>query len=264
VRLIVRSWNIFHGRTVPAGGAVYVEEAVRLASTGAPDIVCLQEVPVWAVEHLSRWSGMQAVGRVAMPALGGPLARRLTDVDPRRLRSALTGQANALLVAPRIRVLETRQLVLNPRSLRRSAARRLGLPPSVRRRWGRDRRVAQIARIAQGDDTATVANLHLTTSYDSRPAGVELLRAVAALDEGAVTGEATILCGDLNLTPASSPELRRLREAGFSPPLPGIDQILVRGATLTRAPQAWPDDRRRHGHALLSDHAPLEAEMMTP
>jgi hypothetical protein len=39
--------------------------------------------------------------------------------------------------------------------------------------------------------------------------------------------------------------------------------VLVRGLTLLDAPFAWPDVRRRTEDAvLLSDHAPVEAEMM--
>ncbi|MDX6465015.1 MAG: hypothetical protein QOI27_55, partial [Gaiellaceae bacterium] len=44
----------------------------------------------------------------------------------------------------------------------------------------------------------------------------------------------------------------------FSEPLPGsIDQILVRGLPST-PPVAWPEERRRAGGRLLSDHAPVE------
>ena len=49
-----------------------------------------------------------------------------------------------------------------------------------------------------------------------------------------------------------------LEEWGFSQPLAGsIDQILVRGAPST-PPEAWPEERRRVGRRLLSDHAPVE------
>jgi endonuclease/exonuclease/phosphatase family metal-dependent hydrolase len=45
----------------------------------------------------------------------------------------------------------------------------------------------------------------------------------------------------------------------FSPPIEGIDQILVRGVAFERAPSAWPVEQRRVNGALLSDHAPVEA-----
>jgi endonuclease/exonuclease/phosphatase family metal-dependent hydrolase len=47
----------------------------------------------------------------------------------------------------------------------------------------------------------------------------------------------------------------------FSPPIEGIDQILVRGFELARTPSAWPAERRRVNGALLSDHSPVEAEV---
>jgi hypothetical protein len=46
---------------------------------------------------------------------------------------------------------------------------------------------------------------------------------------------------------------------GFSQPLPGIDQILVRGLELVEGPSPWPNERRRSRGWLLSDHAPVEA-----
>jgi endonuclease/exonuclease/phosphatase family metal-dependent hydrolase len=263
VRLIVCSWNLFHGRTSPEGSTLHLEAAVRLIAAGEPDVVCLQELPVWAVGSLAGWSGMQAFGAVAMPPLGGPLARRLTERSPRRLRSGLTGQANAILVSRRLRVTEIESIVLNPRPVRRREARRQGLPTAVRRAWARNRRVSQLLRVGAGDETATVVNCHLTACGDSRPAGVELLRAVGRAEAWRRPHEPIVLCGDFNLTPASSKELRSLAEHGFSPPLPRIDQILVRGLVFERAPEAWPDERRRHDGLLLSDHAPLEAELTT-
>jgi hypothetical protein len=48
-----------------------------------------------------------------------------------------------------------------------------------------------------------------------------------------------------------------LRERGYSDPPPGIDQILVRGLPASE-PDVWPEERRRVGGRLLSDHAPVE------
>jgi endonuclease/exonuclease/phosphatase family metal-dependent hydrolase len=264
MRLLVRTWNLFHGRTVPETGRTELETMVRLAAVGGPDIVCLQEVPVWALRELSRWSGMAAFGAVTMPALGGPLARRLTELDPRRLRSALTGQANALLVRRRLSTRGHETLPLNPWSFRRREAARLGLPFSIRLAWARDRRVAQVLRVVDGDASTVVVNLHLTASPDSRPADAELLRAATYAEGYAAPTEPIVLAGDLNLTAASSWTLPELGSWGFSAPAGGIDHVLVRGWALARGPTPWPDDRRRLGDLLLSDHSPVEAEMMTP
>src|ERR687888_2168608 len=70
-RLLVRTWNLFHGNTKPPGRKAFLEEMVRLASADRPDVLCLQELPVWSLEHLARWSGMTAVTDVAKRPLPG-------------------------------------------------------------------------------------------------------------------------------------------------------------------------------------------------
>jgi endonuclease/exonuclease/phosphatase family metal-dependent hydrolase len=262
MRLLVRTWNLFHGRTVPEAGRSELEAMVCLIAHGDPDVVCLQEVPVAALGLLSGWSGMRALGAVTMPALGGRLGRRATELDPRRLRSALTGQANAVLLASPLTALGSETLALNPRAFRRREAARLGLPFSTRRRWLRDRRVAQVLRVRQGSETAVVVNLHLTASADSRPAEAELLRAATFAEGYARPDEPIVIAGDLNLTPASSSFLPELESWGFSPAGAGLDHVLARGLTIARGAAPWPDERRRLDGRLLSDHAPIEAEMM--
>jgi endonuclease/exonuclease/phosphatase family metal-dependent hydrolase len=263
MRLLVRTWNLFHGRTVPETGRTHVEGAVRLVTADGPDVVCLQEVPVWAARHLAEWSGMRAFAAVAMPALGGPLARRVTELDARRLRSALTGQANAVLVREQLRVPARETLPLNPRTVRRREAARLGLPLATRLGWSRNRRVAQLLRVDDGEATLVVVNLHLTTSADSRLADAELLRAATYAEGFARPAEAIVVAGDLNLTASSSTMLRELGSWGFSAPAAGIDHLLVRGLRVVRGPEAWSEARRRVDGELLSDHAPVEAEMMS-
>src|SRR5205807_1960452 len=58
---------------------------VRYAASDRPDVLCLQELPVWASAHLSEWSGMQAYADVAQPPRLGPLpipaAQRLADAE---------------------------------------------------------------------------------------------------------------------------------------------------------------------------------------
>jgi endonuclease/exonuclease/phosphatase family metal-dependent hydrolase len=263
VKLLIRTWNVFHGRTVPETRQTHLERMIRLAVEGRPDVVCLQEVPVWALPELEAWSGMAAAGAVAMRSVGGQLGRRLTDLDPMRLRSALTGQANAVLVARRLAVSgKPEVLVLNPRSFRRREAARQGLPASMWARWARNRRVAQVLRVTADAESAVFVNLHLTSLPDSRPADAELLRAATYAEGFAAPSEPLVLAGDLNLSLASSATLRELGRWGFSPPGAGIDHILARGFSLVRGPEAWPSERRRLGALLLSDHAPVEAEMI--
>jgi endonuclease/exonuclease/phosphatase family metal-dependent hydrolase len=242
VSLLVRTWNVFHGNAFPPERRAYLEEMVRLATADRPDLLCLQEVPVWALGRLSGWSGMTAVGAVAArPRVGSAeLGRLLTDVHHGRLRSAVTGQANAILVAPHLRMLERRTLVLNPGRLR----------PAVR-----EGRVCQAIRV---ESVGIVANFHATShAPDLRVADGQLLRAAAFADALALPAEPVILCGDANIAPGQGSSYDELLSWGYSQPAPGIDQILVRGATAT-PPLAWREERRRLDGRLLSDHAPVE------
>jgi hypothetical protein len=131
--LVVRTWNVFHGNASPPERHAFLAEMVRLVTRDAPAIVCLQELPVWSLRLLDGWSGMTAIGAVAArPLLGSrPPAleaeRRLTELNNGLLRSAFTGQANAILVDDSLHILERRTIRLNPLTFRRQEARRLGL-----------------------------------------------------------------------------------------------------------------------------------------
>jgi endonuclease/exonuclease/phosphatase family metal-dependent hydrolase len=230
VALLVRTWNLFHGNAVPPRRRAFLREMVELVTADRPDVVCLQEVPVWALRRLERWSGMQAVGAVAaFPRLGSAgLGRRLTELHHGLLRSAFTGQAVAILVARALSVSDERTLVVSTAG---------------------ERRVCQSVRL---DGRLVVGNVHVT---GGAPADAQLGRAV---DFVAAQGEAVVLAGDANLRPGTGRTYARLEELGFSAPLAGsIDQIVVRGAPAT-PPVAWPEERRRVGNLLLSDHAPVE------
>jgi endonuclease/exonuclease/phosphatase family metal-dependent hydrolase len=243
---------------------------VGLVSADEPDVVCLQEVPVWALGRLDDWSGMVALGDVAATPRLGPfpssaeVGRAITGLNHGLLRSAFTGQANAILVGPRLRVLERRAIVLNPRGFRRRQARWLGLGPLARLAWAKERRICQAVRLAHSEHGALlVANLH-ATSYrpDDRLADAELLRAAVFADALARPGETCVIAGDFNVRASRSWTLAELtgRDWGFSGSGPGIDHILVRGAKATPS-EPWSDRRRRRDGLLLSDHAPVEARV---
>ena len=53
--LLVRTWNVFHGNANPAERRGFLEEMVRLASADGSDVLCLQELPVWALSRLDEW-----------------------------------------------------------------------------------------------------------------------------------------------------------------------------------------------------------------
>jgi endonuclease/exonuclease/phosphatase family metal-dependent hydrolase len=239
---------------------------VRLVTADDPDIVCLQELPVWSVARLEEWSGMAAVDAVARSPRLGPLpwpaeaGRVVTELDHGLLRSAFTGQANAILVARRHRVLDTEVIALNAPSFRRAQARWLHLDLVTRLAWTKERRVCQAVRVAVGggEETVLVANLH-TTGYaaDQRLTDAELRRAAAFVEGLARPGEPIVLCGDVNLLAERSRTLQDLLADGFSEPAPGIDQVLVRGLPVS-PPAVWPEERRCLDGRLLSDHAPVE------
>lgn len=260
----VRTWNVFHGNASPPERHAFLADAVRLASADDPDILLLQELPVWSLQHLAEWSGMTAVGDVARRPMVGPfpasaeLGRVLTDLHHGLLRSAFTGQANAVLVRPPLRVRDHRHLRLNPWSFRRRFD--VGLTAQIA--WAKERRGCAVLRLVRGDATVVVVNLHATSNLDKRLADAELIRAATFVDGFAEPGEPVILAGDFNLTVRNSTTLPQLTspEWGFEGPSPhGIDHILVRGLNAGE-PFRWPEERRRVGGRLLSDHAPVERE----
>ena len=201
---------------------MHLREMVELASQDAPDVLCLQELPLWALSRLEEWSSLTAYTAVAKRTLvprwlGGILQRH----DPRRFRSGVTGQANAILLAPAHVPLEHRTIRISER--------------------GRERRVCHAVRL----DGIVIGNVHASNEF-KRPEvpRAELKRAHELVESMATAGEARVLAGDFNLR---DPEL----------PGPNIDHIVVAG--IEHGPLvAWPDERRLHNGAVLSDHAPVE------
>lgn len=236
MRLLVRSWNLYHGRTHPESDRLHLEPMVRLVTADAPDVVALQEVPMWAVRRLAGWSGMGCAWAMTMPARLGPLARRVTATDPRRFRASLTGQANAILVNPHFEQRRHRRVVINRGLSTRDWLLRAD-----------ERRVCHTLEVDTPAGPLLLANLHASNSPDRRLVGEEISRAAAFV----ASAGRCVLCGDFNV--------RRHPVAGFSAPIEGIDQILVRGVGLERGPEAWAEERRRVGGGVLSDHAPVEA-----
>jgi endonuclease/exonuclease/phosphatase family metal-dependent hydrolase len=238
--MLIRSWNLFHGNSCPPSRTSYLEEMVRLASADGPDVLLLQEVPAWALKWLAGWSGMTAVGDLARsPRLPPFLDRMVTALHTGLFRSLFTGQANAILVASGLRVLERTVLVLNPGGI-------LGV-------GRRERRICQIVRLVRpGGTSVVVGNLHATNS--PRFAAAEAARAAVVTLEFACAGEPVALGGDFNLEGAAA------ALDGWSAPGPGIDHLLVRGAEPSPL-HSWPDGRRRREGILLSDHPPVELQI---
>lgn len=224
--MLVRSWNVYHGRSYPPGRRGYVAAAVRLVSADRPDVVCLQELPLWSLPRLARWSGMKACpARTRRAPLGARAGRALTATHYGVVRSAFSGQANAILVVPE-----------------REAEQLGSIRISDRRHHPR---VCQAVRV---DDRLMVANIHASGAV----AQTEVDRALAWLDSFARPGEPLVLAGDFNAS---------LRLPGFSAPHGGIDDIFVRDAEATPL-RVWREERRRQNGVVLSDHAPVELTVL--
>src|SRR5262245_46364798 len=85
--MVIRAWNLFHGNTFPPGRKAYVREMVELVSADRPGIVCLQEVPSWALERTGEWADMRAVAVRTRRAKLGPFGRRVTAINAGKTRS---------------------------------------------------------------------------------------------------------------------------------------------------------------------------------
>jgi endonuclease/exonuclease/phosphatase family metal-dependent hydrolase len=97
VAMLVRTWNLFHGNASPPERRAFLRQMIELVTRDRPDVVCLQELPVWALGHLEDWSGMHATTAVARRPLLPVGARAVTALNHGLLRSAVTGEGDAIL-----------------------------------------------------------------------------------------------------------------------------------------------------------------------
>ena len=126
---------------------------IELVCDDSPDVVCLQELPVWGISRLEEWSSMQALAVVARaPRVPGRAGVRVTRWNQGFFRSAFVGQANAVLVA---------------RSLAAEDRGHLQISDP-----GRERRVVQAVGVA---GSYVIANLH--ANHGREVAQLELERA---------------------------------------------------------------------------------------
>jgi endonuclease/exonuclease/phosphatase family metal-dependent hydrolase len=264
--MIVRTWNLFHGNTSPPGRRAYLREMVELVTADRPGIVCLQEVPAWALDEVGTWAGMRAVGdrtrRPRLPVLG----RRITSLHAGLFRSGLHGQGNVILLQPDVTVRERKVITLNTNVFCEEQGRRLGLDEKLTRWWEAERRICHTVKIELPNRTRMlVANLH-ATSYDRDPRlpDAELRRATSFVTRQSDLKEVLVIAGDFNVTRERSQTIHDLThvhpEDTWAGTSASVDHVLVRGAAVTSA-RVWPDDERRLGGKLLSDHAPVEVEI---
>lgn len=236
---------------------------IELITAGGPGVVCLQEVPAWALQAVGTWAGMHAIGD--RTRRGRPLGRGVTALHAGFFRSSFHGQGNVILLPRDATVRVHKTITLNTNPFCEEEGRKLGLDEKTTRRWERERRICQVVKLERPDRRRLlVANVHATSAPDRRLADAELRRAANFVDRQSEIDEVLIFAGDFNLTPAQSTTIAALLEAPpetrWSQAGPNIDHVLVRGAKAS-AVRVWSEDERRHDGRLLSDHAPVEVEV---
>ena len=229
----MRTSNLFHGNTMPPGRRAYLREMVELVTADRPEVVCLQEVPAWALATVGEWAGMTAVAD--RTRRGRPFARRITSLNPGFFRSAFNGQGNVILLPVDATVRVHKTITLNTNPFCEEEGRKLGLDEGTTRRWQRERRICQVVKAERPDrQRLLVANLHATGhAPDSRLADAELRRAASFVDRQSEVEEIVIFAGDFNVTEAQSRTIAALLDAPpesrWSAAGPNIDHVLVRG-----------------------------------
>lgn len=187
--LRVLTWNLFHGRSVPAAGRQLLEEFVELIAGWEWDVALLQEVPPWWPADLARRAG--ADYRRVLTSRNSLLAlRRAVAVRRPDLIKSNGGGCNAILVRGK-GVVEHR-------------VRQLG--------WWPERRWMHGVRLSSG---VWAGNLH------TEAAAAQGVRAAQALVEWAA-GAPVLLGGDFNVR---QPALPGLKPAGGR----GVDQVYAGG-----------------------------------
>jgi endonuclease/exonuclease/phosphatase family metal-dependent hydrolase len=267
--VLIRTWNLHLGNTVPRRRKQHVREMVELITADRPDIVALQEVPVWAVKSLGEWSGMQvASARAKRPKLGpvpitAGLGHSLAAPNAGKRSKKYTGKANAILFPKEATVRSHKTITLNTNPFVEDRGAQFGLTKKQMLWWERERRVCQVLQYEMPDrQRYLVANLHATSTGDLRIPDAELRRAVNFIIRASELEEALIVLGDYNILRANSTTIAELMNA---PPEdrwmtsgPQIDYILLRRAINTSA-RVWSEHERAYDGVLLSNNPPVEA-----
>jgi endonuclease/exonuclease/phosphatase family metal-dependent hydrolase len=176
--MLVLSWNLFHGRAVPAAGRPLAVEFGRALAGWAWDVALLQEVPPWWPARLGAACGASA--RMALTSRNVPFApRRAIAARNPDLLAAAGGGCNAILVrGAGIAAHRMRELTRRP-----------------------ERRVMHGVRL----DAGWVVNLHASTHPPEQRRADLLGAAETALAWAA--GAPLVFGGDLNSTQPAMPGL---------------------------------------------------------
>jgi len=269
--VIVRTWNLFHGNTYPPGRRAYLREMVELITADRPEIVCLQEIPAWALPHVGAWANMQSVwARARRPRLGpfpvpAVVGRALTAPHHGLTRSGFAGQGNVILFPSDASIREDKSITLNTNPFCEERGREFVLTPKQMIALEKERRVLHLVQYELPNrQRYLVANLHASSFADTRLPDAELRRGINFVIRCSQLEETVIVGGDFNVRPEESTTVQELinapREARWRHAGTGIDQFLFRRAIATSV-NVWPDEARMYNGKLLSDHAPVEADV---
>jgi endonuclease/exonuclease/phosphatase family metal-dependent hydrolase len=217
-RMIVLTWNLFHGRAVPPAGRSLQREFAAALAGWEWDVALLQECPPWWPEALAVAAAAEYDVALTSRNCLLPARRWAAERWPDLMRSG-GGSSNAILVRGGERIAAR-------------ARRRLRLWP--------ERRVVHAVRLEPSG--VWVANLHAQVHSQARAEADLALAARSAL--GWAGPEApVVLGGDLN---QRHPSAEGFAVAGGH----GVDHVLVRGLEAegrVQTPERGP----------LSDHAPV-------
>lgn len=215
--LRVLSWNLKHGRAVPARRGDLQHAFAAAVAAWEWDVALLQEVPPWWPPELATRAGALTAALVLTSRNSLlPVRRALAQRWPELMRSG-GGSANAILS----------RMPARPGTHQR---RRLCRLPE--RRW--------VHGLALEDGT-WVANLH-ATAHDTPAAKRDCVLAARSVEEWAA-GAPCVLGGDFNLRDLALPGLRH---AGGH----DVDHVFC-------SPSLRPVSCQVAQRGELSDHAPL-------
>ena len=227
MRLRVLTWNLMHGRSVPAAGRELFDPFASALERWEWEVALLQEVPPWWPARLG--ARLNAEYRQVLTSRNGllPLRRAIATRWPDLIKSH-GGGANAILVRED-RIIEHRTLRL------------CRLPE---RRW------AHAARLACG---VWMANLHATAHHPAAARRDSRLAAATTLAWAAE--EPLVLGGDFNLPllslgglqHAGGRDVDHVFAAGWDPI--GTADVLEHGQLSDHAPVAVTLERRSRSPA---------------
>jgi endonuclease/exonuclease/phosphatase family metal-dependent hydrolase len=214
--MVVLTWNLFHGRSVPDTPRELLDAFAQRLAGWEWDVALLQEVPPWWPPALGRAcranARMALTSRNQLAALRRPAARRRPD-----LMKSAGGGANAILVRGDAIVAHRLQRL---------------------RRWP-ERRVVHGVRTSGG---WWISNVHAQAHVEGW-ARADVQRAAQATTAWAA-GAPTVLGGDLNLRAPVVPGFAAL--AGH-----GVDHLFARGAS-ARGPARLLEPHALSDHVPLA------------